>query len=92
VCPRCLEAFGQAFPESRHRLRLAHRGGHTAPPLRLPANVCLVCVPPYGPELTPMERVWRDRKDARAWCQFATLAGPHDYSATCRRGYEAATL
>jgi transposase len=29
--------------------------------------------PPYGPELNPIERVWRDLKDDLAWLQFPDL-------------------
>jgi hypothetical protein len=58
----------------------------------LPANVRLVFLPPYCPELNPIERVWRDLKDALAWLQFPTLDVQQDYSATLLRGDEAATL
>jgi transposase len=54
--------------------------------------VPLVFWPPYGPELNPIERVWRDLKDALAWLQFPTLDVQQDYVATLLRGYEAATL
>jgi len=82
----------QAFPDSLKLLRLDHSGAHTAQRLTLPANVRLVFLPPYGPELNPIERVWRDLKDALAWLHFAHLDGQQDYVATLLRAYEAATL
>jgi len=61
-----IDAFAEAFPSSRNRLLLANREAQTAERLILPANVRLVCLPPYGPALNPMERVWRDLKAALA--------------------------
>jgi transposase len=58
----------------------------------LPANVRLVFLPPYCPELNPIERVWRDLKDALAWLQFPTLEVQQDYLTHLLRAYEAATL
>ena len=51
----------------------------------------LVGLPPYGPELNPLERVWRDLKDALAWLPFPTLDVQQASMATRRRGSEAAT-
>ena len=33
-------------------------GWHVAPALRVPGNVTLAYLPPYSPELYPVERVW----------------------------------
>ena len=60
--------------------------------LSIPENVRLVYLPPYCPELNPIERVWRDLKEALAWLQFPALEGQQDYLATLLRAYEAATL
>jgi transposase len=54
--------------------------------------VRLVFLPPYCPELNPMERVWRDLKDALAWLHFPTLEVQQDYIAALLQAYEAATL
>ena len=87
-----LKTFAEVFPDSLHLLLLDNSGAHTAQRLTLPANVRLVCLPPYCPELNPIERVWRDRKDALAWLHFSTLEAQQDYRATLLRAYEAATL
>jgi transposase len=87
-----VETFAQAFPESLNLLLLDNSGAHTARHLTLPDNVRLVFLPPYCPELNPIERVWRDLKDALAWLHFPTLEAQQDYIATLLRAYEAATL
>jgi transposase len=87
-----VDAFAQAFPHSLNLLLLDNSGAHTAHKLTIPENVRLVYLPPYCPELNPIERLWRDLKDALAWLQFPTLDGQQDYLATLLRAYEAATL
>jgi transposase len=87
-----INLFAQTFPESLNLLLLDNSGAHTARRLTLPENVRLVFLPPYCPELNPIERVWRDLKDALAWLHFPTLDVQQDYIAHLLRGYEAATL
>jgi transposase len=87
-----LNAFAEAVPDRLNLLLLDNSGAHTAQRLTLPTNVRLVFLPPYCPELNPIERVWRDRKDALAWLQFPTLEVQQAYIAHLLRGYEAATL
>jgi putative transposase len=87
-----IDTFAQAFADSLHILLLDNRGAQTAQRLTLPANVPLVCLPPYGPELNPIARVWRDLKEALAWLHFANLETPQDTIAPLLRGDEAATL
>ena len=67
-------------------------GAHTAQRLTLPTNVRLVFLPPYCPELTPIERVWRDLKDDVAWQQFADLNAQQEDLGPLLQAYEAATL
>jgi transposase len=87
-----LEAFAEAFPASLNLRLLDNRGAHTAERLLLPANVRLVFLPPYCPELNPSERVWRDLKDALAWLHFAHLEAHQDSVAELLRTYETPTL
>jgi DDE superfamily endonuclease len=84
--------FAQAFPDSLNLLLLANSGAHTAQRLTRPENVRLGCLPPYCPELSPIERVWRDLTDALAWLQCPTLEGQQDQVAALLRAYQAATL
>ena len=39
-------------------MMLLRAGWHCATALRVPANTTLVPLPPYSPELNPVERVW----------------------------------
>ena len=80
------------MPDSLNLLPLDNRGAHTAQRLTLPENVRFVFFPPYCPELNPIERVWRDLKDALAWLHFPHLDAQQDYRATLLGAYEAATL
>jgi transposase len=87
-----VNAFAQAFPHSLNILLLDNSGAHTSSQLHLPANVRLLFLPPYGPELTPIERVWRDLKDALAWQRFPHLDAQQDYLSTRLQAYAADTL
>jgi transposase len=87
-----VNTFAEAFPDSLNLLLLDNSGAHTAQRLTLPANVRLVFLPPYCPELNPIERVWHDLKDALAWLQFPNLDVQQDYLMTLLQGYQAATL
>jgi putative transposase len=89
---RFVNAFAQAFPDSLNILLLDNTGAHTSLQLTLPENVRCVFLPPYCPELHPIERVWRDLKDALAWILFPTRDAQQDYLATLLQAYEAATL
>jgi hypothetical protein len=61
-----LDAFAQTFVTSFNILVLDNGAFHTAKTLRWPPNVTTVPLPPYSPELHPMERLWRDLKDPLA--------------------------
>jgi transposase len=87
-----LEALAHAYPDSLNILLLDNRGAHTAERLRWPAHVRAVWLPPYGPELNSIERVWRDLKDALAWCQCLDLDAQQDYVGQLLRAYAPSTL
>jgi DDE superfamily endonuclease len=87
-----VDAFAETFPDSLNILLLDNSGAHTAQQLRWPENVRCVWPPPYGPELNPIERVWRDLKDALAWQQFPNMEAQQDYVGQLLRAYAARTL
>jgi hypothetical protein len=87
-----IDAFAQAFADGLNILLLDHSGAHAARHLIWPANVRCIWVPPYCPELNPIERVWRDLKDQPAWTIFPDLATLQDAVEDLLRAYEAATL
>jgi putative transposase len=88
----CVDAFAQAFPDRLNLLLLDNRGAHTSQRLRWPDNVRAVWLPPYGPEVNPIERRWRDLKDARAGQQFVDLDAPQLSVADLLPAYDAPTL
>jgi transposase len=53
---RFVNPFVEALPDSLNLL-LENSGARTAQRLTLPANVCLVFLPPSCPELNPIKRV-----------------------------------
>ena len=54
-----LDRFSATLPERVHAaLLLDGAGWHIAGHLAVPNNVSLIFLPPYAPELNPVERVW----------------------------------
>jgi putative transposase len=54
-----LKGFARELePGVRAALLLDRAGWHTARRLAVPENVTLLPLPPYSPELNPVERVW----------------------------------
>jgi len=54
-----LDRFAAALAPGTHAaLVLDQAGWHGSHGLRVPANLTLVPLPPYSPELNPVERVW----------------------------------
>jgi hypothetical protein len=87
-----IDAFAQAFPDSLNILLLDNSGAHTAQRLRWPENVRGVWLPPYCPELNPIERLWRDVNDDPAWQSFPDLDTQQDHVSQLLQAYEAYTL
>ena len=46
---------------------------HKAYKLKIPANIALIFLPPYSPELNPAERIWEIMKGCFSGCLFKTL-------------------
>jgi hypothetical protein len=88
----CRDAFAQAFTDRLNIRRLDTSGAHTAQRLLIPANVRLVCLPPYCPELNPIARVWRNLKEDLAWQLFPHLDAQQLYVETLLQVYDAPTL
>jgi len=68
-----LRGLSEAFPDSLNLLLVDNGRHHTAKALEVPGNIRLVFLPPYSPELNPIERVWQEMKDEVAWLAFDTL-------------------
>jgi putative transposase len=87
-----LDHFAQAFPDSFTLLVLDHGAFHKAKALQWPANVAPVFLPPYSPELNPIERLWRDLKDQWADGVAKTLDDLSEAVGTIIQRYSPATL
>jgi transposase len=87
-----IDAFAQAFPDSLNILLVDNSGAHTAQRIQWPENVRYVGLPPYCPELNPIERLWRDLKDDLAWCQFTDLGAQQHKVGDLLRAYDAIAL
>ncbi len=87
-----LNQFAQAYPDSLNLLVLDQRGAHSTKRLIIPANVRLVFLPPYSPELNPIERVWRMLKDQLAWQQFPNLETQQEFVGNLVRALDNALL
>lgn len=54
-----LEQFARELPVGVHAVLLWDQAGfHTAKAVRIPENVSIIELPPYSPELNPMENLW----------------------------------
>lgn len=54
-----LDEIAQAVAPGAHALLIVDGAGwHGAKNLRVPENITLMKLPPYAPELNPMENVW----------------------------------
>ena len=59
-----LDRFAAMIGEDEHvAMVLDQAGWHGAKALQVPSNITLVLLPPYSPELNPVERVWLHLKD-----------------------------
>ena len=86
-----VDAFVHAFPDSLNILGWT-TVGYIRPSADPSGEYTAAVLPPYGPELSPIERVWRDVKDALAWQQFPDLDAQQDRLSTLLRASEADTL
>ena len=54
-----LEQFSQAYSDSKILLVMDQAGWHRSSGLRIPNNITILHLPPYSPELNPVELLWR---------------------------------
>jgi hypothetical protein len=72
-----LVAFAKTIGDNEHvALVLDGAGWHSGKTLRVPENITLVPLPPYSPELNPVERVWLYLKE-----RFLSMRLLNDYDA-----------
>ena len=69
-----LAELSRAIPAGTHAgLVLGGAGWHVSEGLTVPASLTLIPLPPYSPELNPVERVWEYLRDR--WLSHRVLAG-----------------
>src|SRR3954452_25047388 len=69
-----LAELAAAVPARTHAVLVLDRAGwHVSKNLSVPANLTLVHLPPYSPELNPVERVWLYLRER--WLSHRVLAG-----------------
>jgi hypothetical protein len=73
MCQLWLDDFAPTLATSFNMLVLDKGAFHTATGRRGPAHVAAVPLPPYRPDLTPSERLWRDLKEQLAGPMSKTL-------------------
>jgi transposase len=87
-----LDHFAGAFPDSFNLLVLDNGAFHKAQAVQWPANVAAVFLPPYSPELNPIERLWRDLKDKLAAGVFQPLDALSEAVGRILQSYSQAAL
>ena len=81
-----LAHFAQELAPDVHAVLILDRAGwHLAPGLSVPANITLIPLPPYSPELNPVERVWLYLRE-RFLSQRVLGSYPALLDAACRAG------
>jgi transposase len=58
-----LDEYSTEIPEGKHVVLIGDQAGwHKTPNLKKPKNISLIFLPPYSPELNPIEQLWRQLK------------------------------
>jgi hypothetical protein len=68
-----LNEFSHSYQETLNMILMDHGSCHQAKSLVLPDHVVCLFLPPYSPELNPIERLGRDLQDRLAWVRFTQL-------------------
>ena len=69
-----LDAFGQTYHSEFHVMICDGSTIHWSKELNVPKNLAFVQLPPYCPELNPIERVWQDLKKHLSWKNWKSLS------------------
>ena len=55
----------EEFPDDFILMVMDGAGWHRSKELRIPANVSILLLPPYSPELNPAELIWRQLRQRK---------------------------
>ena len=70
---RFVDALSDTFSETLNVVVVDNGSFHRARSLNIPDNVELIFLPPYSPELNPIERLWQDVKSKLFYKAYDTL-------------------
>ena len=87
-----LEEFAHHYQDTLNIVLLDNGSCHKAKALVIPDNVACLFLPPYSPELNPIERLWQDMKAQLAWVLAARLEALEHRVATILRHYSTAAM
>lgn len=68
-----MDTFGDVYSDGYHVMICDGSTIHWTKDLHLPKNISLVKLPPYCPELNPIERVWQDLKKNLKWMNWKSI-------------------
>lgn len=84
-----LDEVASRYPEERLLMILDGAGWHRESCLNIPANMRLVSLPPYSPELNPVEHIWDEvREQYFGNLVFDSLDALEDHLETALRSME----
>ncbi|MCA0325828.1 MAG: IS630 family transposase [Proteobacteria bacterium] len=94
VNTHCMQLFldevGQRHSDKRILMVLDGAGWHVGAELRPPPNMRLLSLPPYAPELNPVEHVWDELREKRFHNRvFDSLDALEDHLEIALRDFEA---
>ena len=90
-----LRELGTYYSDSLCVVILDNAPAHVASAVELPRNVVLLPLPPYSPELNPVERLWQDIKrriDVFDGAVRTSLSGLREHVAEIVRSYTASEI
>ena len=87
-----LDEFAKVYPASLNILVLDNGRFHQAKSLQVPDNIVLLFLPPYTPELNPIERLWQDIKAKLFQNVFTSLQEMQEKLTEILRSYTKITI
>jgi transposase len=87
-----LNEFAHHYRESLNIVLMDNGSCHKAKALVIPAQIVCLFLPPYSPELNPIERLWQDLKAQLAWLLVAQLEALEQHVETILRQYSRAAI
>jgi transposase len=73
-----IDELSKTYNDSLNIILIDNAAYHKAKKLIIPDNIVLLPIPPYSPELNPIERFWQDVKDKISFSVFKDLSKMRD--------------